>query len=353
MPNLPTRIFAALSCATALLTAVAAVDAAENLTAETASPGNSPHLSIIHLADVLSKEGIADLQVQEGQTLTNSIVNVAEGKTDISAMPIILHFLLEKGAGPFSKQGENGAALAANLQALWPYNAGAYGMLTFDSTGIRSWSDIKGRTVFNGPPRGAALVNARQAITVNTGFEEGTDYNGIQANWGQLTPMMLDGSADAFVLPMTFPYERAIVMLSAGNVNIISTPKDVYQSEGFQKLLKAPGNIPMEVAFGDMGYENSPGIKLISEDGVYRGMGTAFADVVHKDMDKGLVKSMTATYIAAMDDMRAKAPYVKNIGLGNLDATASGFCGPLSLKYHPGAVEAWEEAGVTVPDCAK
>ena len=28
-------------------------------------------------------------------------------------------------------------------------------------------------------------------------------------------------------------------------------------------------------------------------------------------------------------------------------------CGPNPLKYHPGAVAAWEEAGYTIPDCAK
>jgi hypothetical protein len=28
-------------------------------------------------------------------------------------------------------------------------------------------------------------------------------------------------------------------------------------------------------------------------------------------------------------------------------------CGPSPVKYHPGAVRAWEEAGYTVPDCAK
>ena len=50
--------------------------------------------------------------MQEGQTLTNSVLNVAQGKTDIAPMPIILGFLLDKGRGPYSKQGENGAALA-------------------------------------------------------------------------------------------------------------------------------------------------------------------------------------------------------------------------------------------------
>jgi TRAP-type uncharacterized transport system substrate-binding protein len=340
-------------CAAAFAAAAPAGFAAENLTAETAGPGNSPHLSILHLADILAQDDIANLQVQEGQTLTNSILNVAEGKTDISAAPIILHFLLEKGAGPFSKQGKEGAKLAANLRALWPYNAGAYAMITFESTGIRAWEDIKGKTVFNGPPRGAALVNARQSITANTGFEDGKEYKGVQANWGQLTSMMLDGSADAFVVPLTFPSDRAVIMLSAGNVNLISTPKDVYESESFQKLLSAPGNIPMEVKFEDMGYEANPGIKLISEDGIFRGAGTAFADVVHKDMDHDLVKSITASYIKGMDAMAAKAPYVKNVSLGKLDAATSGFCGPLTLKYHPAAVEAWEEAGYDVPDCAK
>jgi TRAP-type uncharacterized transport system substrate-binding protein len=305
------------------------------------------------MADVLGQAGIASLQVQEGQTLTNSVVNVAEGRTDIAPMPLVLHFLLEKGRGPFSKQGENGAALAANLRALYPYNAGAYGLFAHQSSNITKWTDLAGKTVFNGPPRGAALVNARQAIQMAAGLKDGEGYTGYQANWGQLATILVDGSADAFVIPLTFPSERVIVASSAGQVNIVSTPKEVYEAEAFQKLLAAPGNVPIEVKWEDMGYRDDQGVTLLSEDGVFRGMGTAFTDIVHKDMDEALVKSIVATYIATMDQLAAKAPYAKNIGLGVLDAKASGFCGALSVKYHPGAIAAWEEAGYTVPDCAK
>ena len=70
-----------VSVASALTTLTA--NAAENLTAHTASPGGVPHLTIMHLADVLGEAGIANLQVMEGQTLTNSIVTLAEGKIDI------------------------------------------------------------------------------------------------------------------------------------------------------------------------------------------------------------------------------------------------------------------------------
>ncbi|AXS42774.1 C4-dicarboxylate ABC transporter substrate-binding protein [Breoghania sp. L-A4] len=347
------RVFGALACATGMALSSAGAFAQANLTAETSSAGNSPHLSITHMADVLSEEGIASLQVQEGQTLTNSIINVAEGKTDVAALPLILRFLLEKGRGPFSKQGENGAKLAANLRALYPYNAGAFGLIAHESSNITKWEDIKGKTVFNGPPRGAALVNARQAIQMAAGFKDGEDYKGYQANWGQLANILVDGSADAFVVPLTFPSERVIIALSAGNVNIVSTPKHIFEGEAFGKLLKAPGNIPIVVKAEDMGYGEGQGVTLISEDGIFRGMGTAFADIVHKDMSTELAKAITAAYIKHIDDLKAKAPYARNIGVGNLDPDASGFCGPLSMKYHPGAVAAWEEAGYTVPDCAK
>ena len=338
----------------ALAAAMATSAAAQaNLTAETSSAGNSPHLTTIHIAEVAGAAGVANFQVQEGQTLTNSVLNVAQGKTDFAPMPIILGFLLNKGRGPYSKQGEAGAALAANLRMLWTYNAGAYGLFAHEANNIRSWADIKGRTVFNGPPRGAALVNARQAIAVNTGFKDGEDYKGVQANWGQLPTMLVDGSADAFVLPLTFPSDRITTALAAGNVVLISTPKAVFEGQGFAKLLKAPGNIPIEIDWEDAGYGEDSGVTLISDDNTYRGLGTAFADIVHKDMDYELAKGLTAAYIAALDRFKARTPYARNVNAGVLDQAQNGTCGANPVKFHPGAVAAWEEAGYSVPECAK
>ena len=154
-------------------------------------------------------------------------------------------------------------------------------------------------------------------------------------------------------MPLTFPSARVTIALAAGNVRIVSTPKDVFESDGYQKIFKAPGNVPIIVNFDDMGYSKDMGVSLVSSDGVFRGMGTAFADVVHKDMDFDLVKTLTTTYIANIDKLKAKAPYAPNIGVGILDAKASGFCGASQLKYHAGAIAAWEEAGFKVPDCAK
>ncbi|MFZ7089890.1 TAXI family TRAP transporter solute-binding subunit [Primorskyibacter sp. 2E233] len=348
--NTLTKGFVAL-CTAATLASSAFAQA--NLTAETSSPGNSPHASILHMAQIASGAGIANLQVQEGQTATNSVVNIAEGRTDIASVPLILAFLLEQGRGPFASQGENGAALAANLRALYPYNAGAYGLFALESEGIGSWAELKGKNVWNGPPRGAALVNARQAIYLAAGLKDGEDYTGHQANWGQLPTLLVDGSMDAFVVPMTFPSPRVTTMQAAGNVVMVSTPKDVFESDAYQKIFKAPGNVPIVVKWEDMGYGDGKGIRLISEDGVFRGMGTAFADMVNKDMPFDTAKALVAEYIAQIDALKAKTAYMPNVNVAVLDAEASGFCGVNPLKYHPGAVAAWEEAGYTVPDCAK
>ena len=70
-----------------------AVNAQVNLTAETASPGGATHLSPAHMTEIAGTKGIANIQLADGQTLTNSIQNVAEGKTDIAATPYILPFL--------------------------------------------------------------------------------------------------------------------------------------------------------------------------------------------------------------------------------------------------------------------
>ena len=126
-----------------------AATAQVNLTAETASPGGATHLSPAHMTEIAGTNGIANIQLADGQTLTNSIQNVAEGKTDFASAPIILPFLLSRGVGPYGKLGkEKGAKLAANLRALYPYNAGGFYGYFYSNKGYKSWADFKGKSIW-------------------------------------------------------------------------------------------------------------------------------------------------------------------------------------------------------------
>ncbi len=328
------------------------IKAAENLTGETGSPGGSIHLSMAHLAEVAAANDIANIQIAAGQTLTNSIQNVAEGKTDIAGTPYILPFLLAKARGPYAGLGEEkGAELAANLRALYPLTLGVFALYAYDSKNLNGWDDLEGRTIYNGPPRGAALTNARSIIQLTTGLQEGDGYKGIQVNWGQAVKTISDGSADAIVLPILFPDSRITQALASGNITVWSIPKEKWESEGFQKYLKAPGSGPfnLDIAEAAMG----KGVTIKSEDGIFRGLATVGGDIVNKDMSFDLAKALTKAHIDSLDQLKKKAPFARFAGYGEVDVAKSGMCGANTLKYHAGAVAAWEEAGYTIDDCAK
>ena len=176
-----------------------------NLSAETASPGGATYLSPAHLAEIAGTKGIANIQLADGQTLTNSLQNVAEGKTDIAATPYILPFLMANGVGPYGELGkERGAELIANVRAINPFTLGIFLLYAYDAKGVGGWNDLKGRKIYNGPPRGGALNNARSIIQLITGLKEGKDFEGIQVNWGQQEATISGGEPDAMVLRSCF-----------------------------------------------------------------------------------------------------------------------------------------------------
>ena len=319
------------------------------LTAETGPPGTVPFTAMTALAEIASDKGIANFQVADSQTLTNSLQNLAEGKTDVSGAPLILTFLMSKGAGPYAKLGkEKGAELISNVRVLHTYNYGGFGLFAYNSSSVKGWGDVAGKTILNGPPRGAALTNDRGILQLVSGVEDGKDYKGIQVNWGQMPKTITDGSADAMMLPVTFPDNRITRSLSAGDMTLWSIPKDIWEGERMQKYIKSPGTAGIVFDLKDVAPVK--GLTIVSEDGIWRSPTTVGSEVVHKDMDFETAKALTAAVIANTDTFLTKAPYMATTRVGSV---GFGLCGAVPVKYHPGAVAAYEEAGMTVPDCAK
>ena len=343
----------AVTLAAVAIIFASAANAQLNLTAETGPAAGPVGLSVISLAEVAAKAKVADIQVATGQTLTNSVQNVAEGKSDIAAAPFVLPFLMSRGVGPYAKLGkEKGAELSANLRVLYTYRVACVGLFAYDSSGFGGYDSIEGARIFNGPPRGAALTNARDLVRLVTGLEEKKGYTGIQVNWGQAVKTIQDGSADAFVLPMNFPDPRVVAALASGDMTVWSMPVEVFESEQFGKFTKRPGTVAVSVPIADMGW--SDGVSVVSEDDNFRCPGTAGGDVVNASMDFDTAKALTKAFLEGLKDVyHAKAPFMPGVWHGETDISLTDMCGLNPLKYHPGAVAAWEEAGYSLPACAK
>lgn len=343
----PMKLMAAAAVATLMTTGAFAQ---ANLTAETASPGGATHLSPAHLTEIAGTKGIANIQLTDGQTLTNSIQNVAEGKTDIAGTPYILPFLMSRGVGPYGSLGkEKGAELASNLRAINPFTLGIFFLYAYDAKGVDGWGDLKGRKIYNGPPRGGALTNARSMIQIVAGLKDGEDYEGLQVNWGQGASLVTSGEPDAIVLPELFPGSRLTSVTAAGKMTGWSMPKEAYESDAMQKYMKAPGSAPFTMKLADLEAKMGDDWTFVSEDDTFRAFATIGGNVVHKDMDEQLVYDLVTAYIATLDDLKAKAPYGDTVGF---DDPMQGMCGANPVKYHTGAAKAWRDAGYEIDDCA-
>ena len=336
----------------ALCVALAAPASAQViLSAETSAPGASAYLAPAHLTEVASQRGIANIQLTDGQVLTNSVLNVAEGKTDLATGPLLLPFLMANGAGPYAALGkEKGAELAGMLRILYPFSLGVFFLFAYETKGVKGWEDIAGRTVMNGPPSGAALNNARSVIQIVTGLKDGEGYKGIQSDWGQVVSVVSDGTADMAVLPELFPSGRVVQLSAAGRMRAFPIPKAVFEGEAMQKYLKAPGNAPwtMTVEAAQKGLGDNWSIE--AEDDTFRGLTTVGSVLVNVAMDEELVYQLTKAHLETLDQLMAKAPFAANVGFQNPDMA---ICGPSPVRFHKGAVRAWEEKGFKIADCMK
>ncbi len=317
-----------------------------------AQPGGATDISAKNLAEVAAANNIASIQVQVGQVLTKTMVQVAQEKTDLSAGAFILSFLMSKGLGPYSGLGkEKGKVLASNLRLLYPFHLAGFYLIAYQNTGIDSFDKLKGKTVHNGPPRGGALITARQVIHLSAGLKDGKGYKGKQIAWGQANSIFLDRSVDAAVRPGTNPASYIPILMAAGKLNMVSVPKAKYQSKTWQKYLNAPGNAPSITPISDFSHYGS-GVKIISEDDKFRTVAATGGNFVNKNMNKKLAKALTAAFIKNIPGLMRKAPFTKGQLFGEISTKKMGICNA-KVKLHPGAVEAWEEAGHKVDACAK
>ncbi len=327
------------------------------LTAETTTPGSTPHYIDSTLAAVLDSAGVATMQITEGATLTNSVLAVAEGRLDMTPAPLILPFLLSRGIGPYAGVGpEKGAELASNIRAIF-FNAGSAQVLGyFNSNPVEDIRDMAGKRVWNGPPRGAALTSGRAMIQLLSGLKDGEGYEGIQTPWPDTVSTITGGGADVWTIPEGLPSGRQIAIAAAGGITLHDVPSDLLASELGQQIVAAPGHAPYSVPVEDFraAYAGND-ITVVTDDDTFDSFATAFGQIVPAGLDEELVYQITKAYLEGEERFitgSPRGPFAR-MSFGDIDGVSQGACGAVQIKMHPGAIRAFEDAGHTVADCLR
>ena len=330
------RRFALIASLTGSALLLPTAAAAEIYKGETAGVGDPVHAMFVAFSNQASKAGI-DIQVNAGQTLTKSMLKGAKGEIDFfSTVPSLVNLM----AGQKRMYAKVDAApeLSKNLRAIVGFKAGAYHPVTLDDSGIEDWQDIKGKTVFTGPPAGSASATSEALIKIITGYEAGKDYTAVRLSWGEGYTALADGKIDMMVRPAEVGSANIERYGLSGKFRILSIPEDKLSAEPMQALFGRPGRGMLQ--FDGNIYKGQLNTSQITALGFTQFVGT------NADVSDDVVYAATKSFWENIDEVHATAFFLKEV-------TRDTAFTSVNVPLHPGAARYYEEAGFDIPDAIK
>lgn len=305
---------------------------AEIFKGETAGVGDPVHTMFVTFANQARTAGV-EIQVNAGQTLTKSMLKGGRGEIDFfSTVPSLVNLMQARKA--MYKPVEDAPAAANELRAILGFKAGAYHPVTLAGSGIETWEDLKGKTIFTGPPAGSAAATSEALIKIITGYEAGTDYNAVRLSWGEGYAALADGKIDMMVRPAEIGSSNIEQFGLSGTFRVLSIPEDALASEAMTALFGRPGRGMIQFE-GDI-YKGQLTQGQITALGFTQFVGT------HAGVSEDVVYKATKAFWENLQDVHATAFFLKEV-------TPETAFTSINVPLHPGAVKYYDEAGIAIP----
>lgn len=316
-----------LLAAVALGLAAAAPSWATKISMETTAATGVVGLMPQAMASIWAKRGL-DVELAMNQTLTKSLLKMAQGSLDASAVPPSSYADLKAGTGPYAQIGGKGAALSQNVRALWGFSSSNYHVIVWADGGITDWSKIKGKRVYVGPPAGAANAQVSALVKRASGYVDGKDYDAIKAPWGVAPQSFQDGQFDVLVMPTAVGSQAITEMALSRPIRMLALPADA--------------SPPPELGM----------VKALIPKGTYKGQVNNDEDIpvwqvvmmfmARKDLSEDAAYKLTKAYMENREELAKGNALLKELPV---DDPFVGVIAPL----HPGAVRYYQEAGIAIP----
>lgn len=325
--------FTALTFAFMLSNVVTVGAAAQIFKGETAGVGDPVHTMFVAFANQARKADV-EIQVNAGQTLTKSMLKGAKGEIAFfSSVPSLVNLMA--GQKRMYKNIDGAPVLAKNLRAILGFKAGAYHPVTLAGSGIEQWGDVKGKTVFTGPPAGAASATSEALIKIITGYEAGQDYTAVRLSWGEGYAALADGKIDMMVRPAEIGSANIEQFGLSGEFRVLSIPQDLIAKKAMQTLFGRPGR--GMASFDGSTYKGQLTEGEIIALGFFQFVGT------HVAVSDEVVYNATKAFWENLEEVQATAFFLKEV------TRASAFTA-VNVPLHPGALRYYEQADFDIPE---
>ncbi|MEY8828294.1 TAXI family TRAP transporter solute-binding subunit [Sedimentitalea sp. XS_ASV28] len=313
--------------------------AKELLRMSTLGPGTSPNLVMTTFANIINRE-LPDYEIQVNATgaATRHVLEVAMGKTAFCMSSPAIHALMTNQKAMYEKI-DQAPELVKKLRTVLNFPMGVYHIAVYESSGITTLDQVKGKRVFLGPPGGAAYATMAGLFKQVAGLEAGTDFEAVKLGWDAAAAAFQDGNLDVYCNPTNAPSPVLTQIAVTNAIRFLGIPQEQLETEAVKALAARPGfgfgTLPAGT-YGDNQVNESDTTTLRVTVGI----------VTNETADETMIYEMTKTFYDGVAEMRDGAPWLQAI-------TPEAAVADLNLPLHPGALRALEELGVEIPDAGR
>lgn len=324
--------------AATLLLCLAAVSAQAQTTlkASATRPGTAPFLFVSAFTDVVNKHaGDIEIQLNATGVATKHYVEATQGTVDLFYSSPLMHVWMTNGTRVFQNI-EHGPDVAKKASVLFNFKLATYHVVTRADSGIRSIADFEGKTIFLGPPAGAATVIAAGIVKGASGLDGGKDFTVRKLPWGAGIDAFRNRQVSAMIQPGAVPSASIQQIALTTKIRLLGIPKDRLDSADARKLFASAGRTQDVIRPGTYG-KNQVNTEDVITVGSWGGIG------IRSSTPDAIAYRLTKVFWENIDEVYKKAAAFRSA------IRRENVFNQVASPLHPGARRYFEEIGMAVP----
>lgn len=255
--------------------------------------------------------------VEESQGSVQNVMEVrARGGDYVFTTPPGLVGAAQKATGPFADKGD---PAFDDIRALFPIPSLTMHFVVRADSGIESFADLEGKTILLG--KGTFSATEGEKYLNLFGLEGKVTLADVELS--NAVPALKNGQIDGFVTAGSFPAPNVIEAAASMGVKVLSLSEDQIAATKRSRLVIPAGT-------------------YAGQDADITTTSLSVGAFTTTKMDEETAYQLTKTFWEGKASMGAAAPWWNGVD--------AGLMGAINVKFHPGAIRYYKEAGIALSD---
>lgn len=255
--------------------------------------------------------------VEESQGSVQNVMEVrARGGDYVFTTPPGLVGAAQKATGPFTDKGD---PAFDDIRALFPIPSLTMHFVVRADSGIESFADLEGKTILLG--KGTFSATEGEKYLNLFGLEGKVTLADVELS--NAVPALKNGQIDGFVTAGSFPAPNVIEAAASMGVKVLSLSEDQIAATKRSRLVIPAGT-------------------YAGQDADITTTSLSVGAFTTTKMDEETAYQLTKTFWEGKASMGAAAPWWNGVD--------AGLMGAINVKFHPGAIRYYKEAGIALSD---